>query len=401
MSGELLSLADAQMRLLALAPPLPAVRIPIERAFGRYLAEDLQALRTQPEQPLSAMDGWAIRAGDLPGPWQIIGESAAGHPFAGTLAAKQTVRISTGAIVPAGADAVLVQEDCRRDGSRLLLDGTPPKPAHRHIRQPGLDFTAGDSILAAGARIGPAQLALAIAAGHADLPVGSSPKVTVIDCGDELARPGEPLLDGAVPASNGPMLAAMLTAEGCAVQRDGPLGDDRAVLENAFKDAADSDVLVTSGGASVGDHDLIRPVLQDIGAEIDFWRVAIKPGKPIMVARRGRQIILGLPGNPVSSFVTAFLFLVPLVRSLAGARDGLPGIERASTMEDLPKTGKRAEFLRGQLHDGRVRIARVQDSSALLPLSRSNVLVVRPPMSPAAPAGTDVLVHRLRFGGSD
>ncbi len=401
MSGDLLSLAEAQQRLLALAPPAAVERIGIEEASGRILAEDLVALRTQPERPLSAMDGWAIRGEDLsgpwPGPWRIVGESAAGHPFAGTVGAGEAARISTGAIVPDGADAVLVQEDCRRDGDALLLEGQPPKPAGRHIRRRGLDFAAGDRVLAAGTPIGPAQLALAIAAGHARIAVGGRPLVAVVDCGDELARPGEPLAPGAIPASNGPMLAAMLGAAGCEVRRIGPIGDDRAALRRAFADCADCAIVVTSGGVSVGDHDLVRPALENIGARLDFWRVAIKPGKPIMVAHRAGQLILGLPGNPVSSFVTAFLFALPLARAAQGARDCLPATEPAIAADALPPTGKRAEFLRGRLADGRVALAAVQDSSALGALVGSNVLIVRAPMAEPVAPGEQVPVHRIGF----
>jgi molybdopterin molybdotransferase len=396
----MLDLHEAQERLLALAPRGATVRLPVEQALGHYLAEPLPACRTQPEHPLSAMDGWAVSQADLPGPWRIVGESAAGHPFSGRIGTDEAVRISTGAIVPDGSDMVLVQEDCRREGGTLLFEGVAPQPLARHIRVSGLDFTKGEIVLAKGQRITPARLALAISAGHAELPVAAPPKVAIIDSGDELRPAGEPLGPGQIPASNGPMLAAMLSGMPCRIERLGPIGDDKAALRQAFDQVADADIVITSGGASVGDHDLIQPVLEESGAGIDFWRVAIKPGKPIMVARRGGQLFLGLPGNPGSCFVTGFLFALPLLRAACGAATPLPVAAQVRVLQDLPRTGSRAEFLRASVGPSGAAVLGVQDSGALLPLAQANALVIRPPFSESIQNGGFLSIYRL-FGPMD
>ena len=304
-----LSLDEAQARLLALAPALPIEHRAIEDCAGFYLAESLTALRTQPAAALSAMDGYAVRAGD-PGPWRVVGESAAGHPLNRALGHGEAARVSTGAIVPDGGECVLLQEDCAREGDTLRhLEALPAR--WRHVRRAGLDFGKSDGLLPAGTQIGAAQLALAIAAGHQHLAVRRKVRLTIIDCGDELVRPGVPDAAHHLPASNAPMLAALAAGLPVEIRRLGPIPDRLDALAEAFEAARDADIVVTSGGASVGDHDLIRPALDHAGASIDFWRVAIKPGKPLLVARRDAQTILGLPGNPASAFVTGFLFMLP------------------------------------------------------------------------------------------
>jgi len=391
----LLGLEEAQARLLALAPKGSVCwhgLMPF--APRRFLAEDITALRTQPAADLSAMDGYAIAPGS--GPWQRVGESRAGSPFAGVLAAGECVRISTGAIVPQGASAVLLQEDAQVEGAHVIATELPPPG--KHIRRAGFDFRAGDTVLARGAAHSPAVIALAASAGHRALPLIEPPGVAVLDSGDELAPPGQPCADHQIPASNGLMLGAMLYPWVGLVDMLGPVPDDHAALAAALKRAEDSHILITSGGASVGDHDLIQQALKDWGATIDFWRVAIKPGKPLMVATRGSQVILGLPGNPVSSFVTAFLFALPLVRAAMGDPDPLP---RAITMvagEDLPPTEKRREFLRAVVEGDRVRLAGSQDSSALSALAAADALIDRPAGSPAVRAGEAVRVFLLRNG---
>ncbi|QQN73605.1 molybdopterin molybdotransferase MoeA [Croceicoccus sp. YJ47] len=391
----LLDLEEAQRRLLAMAAPTQGETIAVEAAAGRYLAAPLLAQRTQPSDPLSAMDGWAVRAADMPGPWTIIGESAVSHPFAGDIDAGHAVRISTGAIVPPGADAVLVQEECRRDGDTLHFEGTPPDPLARHIRPRGLDFTEDAVLLDAGARLSPAALALAIGGGHGTVPVRRRPRVTIIDCGDELRAPGEPLGPGDLPASNGPMLAAMCGELPCDVTRRGPIGDEREALITAFGAADDADLVITSGGASVGDHDLIRPTLESIGAELAFWRVAMKPGKPVMVARRERQIVLGLPGNPVSCFVTAFLFALPLIRAMNGCTAPLPTRQVMPIRGSLGPTGKRAEFIRARIRDGAAEPLRLQDSGAIAPLAMADALIIRPAHAKSIQNGAEVSIFRL------
>lgn len=398
-----LPLAEAQQRLLNLAPQLPIESRSVADCAGYYLAHPLTSRRNQPAAPLSAMDGYALRAADLSGslagPWTVIGESAAGHPFDGAVGTGQAVRISTGAIVPHGADAVLLQEDCLRDGDTVALVGTPPQPAGRHIRPLGMDFAQDAPLLPVGSAIGPAQIALAIAGGHQLLRVRRAPTVAIIDCGDELALPGRPPLVHEIPASNGPMLAAMAAIYPARITRIGPVPDRLDAITAAFERAANADIIVTSGGASVGDHDLIRPALEAIGATLDFWRVGIKPGKPLLVARRDKQLILGLPGNPASAFVTGFVFMLPLLRATLGAADPLPRTIPARLAQDMPAGGSRTEFLRAQWDGATVTMDPLQDSGALGPLARANALIVRQAGAAPAPAGTDVPVYLLANGG--
>jgi len=390
----------AKARVLALANLTPAEETPIEVALGRYLAAPLLARRTQPAADLSAMDGYALAPGDLAGPWAIVGESAAGHPFAGEVRPGQAVRISTGALVPAGAGIVLCQEDTAREGDHLTLTGTPPSPETRHIRRKGLDFRDGDEVLPAGTRIGPAQLALAIAAGHGGLDVRRRPRLAILDSGDELIAPGLPCPPDRLPASNGAMLGAMVAGIAGDIARLGPVADDLDALDAALARAGEADVIVTSGGASVGDHDLIQPALIRWGAQVDFWKVAIRPGKPLLVATKGRQIVIGLPGNPVSSFVTAHLFLLPLLRTMQGARDPLPRTAIARLTEPLGPGADRREFIRGWW-DGRDVIPRpMRDSSALAAMAASNCLIEHDAHAPARRAGEDVRIHLIESGGS-
>lgn len=397
MTGEALSLEDAQARLLALAPVLRGEAIPVEAALGRYLAEDLHAARTQPPANLSAMDGYAI-CGD--GPWRRVGESRAGAPFAGALAAGQCARISTGAHVPQGADRVLLQEDAQVSGD--VISTPAPPPPGRHIRARGFDFQSGDLLLERGTVMTPARIALVIAAGHGALAVTRSARVAILDTGDELAADPSACAPHQIPASNGAMLAAMLAPLGCEVMRLGPVGDDHDALAAALARAENADILITSGGASVGDHDLVQAALARWGAQIAFWKVAIKPGKPMMVATRPRagapQLVIGLPGNPVSCFVTAFLFALPVVRASMGAAAPLPQRQMMVTRDDLPVVGNRREFLRAQRGPAGVRLVGSQDSSALASLAAADCLIDRAAQSPAIAAGSDVWGYWLDNG---
>lgn len=393
--SALLSLAEAQQRLISLARPTTPFESPVGDALGHYLASDLAALRTQPEQPLSAMDGWAIRGAEMPGPWEVAGESSAGHPFDGRVGPGQVIRISTGAVVPYGADAVLVQEQCRVAGTALHFEGDPPSPLDRHVRKPGLDFREGDVVLPRGMAITPGTIALAIAAGHALVPVFTPPRVAIVDTGDELVAAGAAPSLGQIPASNGPMLRALLGSTPCLVTMAGPVRDDPAVLADALAELADFDLVITTGGASVGDHDHVRPALEAIGAQVDFWRVAIKPGKPIMVASRGAQVIIGLPGNPASAFVTAHLFALPFVRALMGAGEPLPPRLRMACHSALAATGKRAEFVRARFERGGVSILPVQDSGAVSTLAQANALICRSPYAQPLAASDQVEVILL------
>jgi molybdopterin molybdotransferase len=294
---------------------------------------------------------------------------------------------------------VLLQEDTAREGEQLRLTGTPPSPQAKHIRRKGLDFDHDQFLLPAGAKIGPAQIALALAAGHSHLPVRRSPRVCVIDSGDELAPSGSPCAPHQIPASNGAMLAAMIAAVASRPTRIGPVADDLAALLAAFDDAQDADVIVTSGGASVGDHDLIRPALEQWGAKLDFWRVAIRPGKPLLVARREQQIIIGLPGNPVSSLVTGYFFLLPLLRAMLGASDPLPTAITASLAEGLPQGADRREFIRGMWDGQSVAPRLMRDSSALAAMASSNCLIERPARAQAAQKGDAARIYLLGNGG--
>jgi molybdopterin molybdotransferase len=396
----LLPLDEAQARLLALAEPLSLERVDVPGALGRYLAEPLRARRAQPAAHASAMDGYAVSSADLAGPWRVIGESAAGHPFAGRPGAGEAVRISTGALLPDGCDTVIIQEDTEREGEHLRLAGIPAAEALRHVRRCGSDFACDEALLPAGTRIGPAQLALALAAGHKHLPVRRPARIAVIDSGDELAADPEACAPHQVPASNGAMIAALVAALPCEVRRIGPVADDLGALAAALRAAEDCDVVVTTGGASVGDHDLVRPALTAWGATLDFWKVAIRPGKPLMVARRGRQLALGLPGNPVSSLVTGYLFLLPLLRALGGAAQPLPRPLPFTLAGPLPPVGSRREFIRARFDaEGRIVPLDSRDSGALGALAQAEALIDRPAGAAAASAGETVYAYLLQNGG--
>ncbi len=388
-----LPLADAQAQLLALVEPLPAEEVAAEAALGRCLAAPLLARRTQPAADLSAMDGYALRSGEG-GPWTVIGESAAGHPFIGTVEPGEAIRISTGALMPAGADAVLLQENAAREGDDLSLNGEG-EPTDRHIRRAGFDFAQGDVVLAKGTALGPAQLALAISSGNVSVAARRLPNVAVLDSGDELASDPASCDPHQIPASNGAMLAAMVRGLAGEVRRIGPVRDDLQALAAALAEAGDADVIVTSGGASVGDHDLVRPALEAWGADIAFWRVAMKPGKPLLVARKGKQTVIGLPGNPVSSYVTAFFFLLPLLRALGESAAPLPVPLPLPLAGALPPGGSRLEFMRAVVENGAVAPIREQDSSAMRALAAANALIARPAGASPASGGEAVPVYLL------
>ena len=388
-----IGLEEAQARLFALAETRlrGTETLPVDEALGRFLAAPLIARRTQPASDLSMMDGFAV-AGS--GPWRIIGESRAGLPFSAPLRAGEVVRISTGAAVPEGNDGIVLVEDASIEGVMLIA---PPGDS-RWIRRRGFDFAEGQQLLETGHHIGPAQIALARAAGHAAVEVAHRPSVAIIECGDELVADPVDCPAHLVPASNGAMVAAMARTVGAHARRIGPLPDDRAVLAREMDNTADADVLVTTAGASVGQHDHVRAALDDCGAEISFWRVAIRPGKPLLVGRRGQQIVLGLPGNPVSSYVTAFLFLLPLLRMLQGAARPLPSVLPLPLAEPVASGGDRREFRRARLVDGRAMPLTERDSSALGTLGQADLLIDRPIGSAAAPADSIVPCYWIGNG---
>ncbi len=384
----LLSVEDAQTRLRALAPAIPLETVPLRDAAGRWSAADIVALRTQPARDLSAMDGYAVRFDDLANPLQVIGESAAGHPFDGALGANQTVRIFTGAALPDGADAVLVQEEAARDGDTVRLSGSGPVRGG-NIRRAGIDFSQDDVLIATGQRLSPARIALAASGGHGEIRVARRVRVAIVASGDELTLPGAPLSDRTLPESNGVMLAAMLADLPVDVIDLGILPDRLDTIAAAFA-RVEADILVTTGGASVGDHDLIRPALAAAGGAIDFWRIALRPGKPMLAGKIGEMLVLGLPGNPVSAFVTAAIFLKPLFAAISGARDPRPVAYPAILGAPLRENDRRQDYLRATTRDGRVYAAERQDSSLLATLAEADCMIIRAPFAPAATTGDSV-----------
>ncbi len=386
--SALLPVEEAQARLLALRDRLPSEKISFSECLGRYTSDDIIAQRDQPAAPLSAMDGYAIRFDELPGPWTIVGESAAGTAPDRGVGPGEAMRIFTGAMLPGGADTVIVQEDVVADGAALTLTGDGPGTRGRHIRARASDFATGDRLLAAGTRLNPGAIAVAAMSGTAPLAVGQCPRVAILTTGDELVQAGRVLAPGQIPDSNGPMLAALLASEPAAVTLPLHIRDDRQQLSKFLKDLARRhDVIITVGGASVGDHDHVRGALADAGGQIDFWKIAMRPGKPLIAGTIGDAILLGLPGNPSSAFVTATLFLLPLVRHLAGARDPRPAIHQAPLATPLDGGAGRRDYLRARLENGRLTPLVGQDSGMTLPLATANALVIREIDAPSRDAG--------------
>lgn len=392
--GGLQSVATAQDALLALAAPLAAQRVPILDATGRYLAKPLIARRTQPPADLSAMDGYAVRGAP---PWTVVGESRAGHPMKDALAAGQAAAISTGAHVPAGTESIVIKENACRSGD--LIEPSDRSEKADYIRSAGEDFTVGQALIASGTQIDEVGIALALAAGLDQVTVRCAPTVGILDCGDELAAFGTVCERHQVPATNGAMLRAMVRGIGAIPKTRELIADNVAAIASAIDGYSDCDVIVTSGGASVGDHDLLQPALGAIGADTVFWRVAMKPGKPLLVATRGRQIVIGLPGNPASSYVTAFLFLLPLLRKLAGAKEPLPQSIPIPCATELSATGKRQEFVRAVFYDNAVTPLPQQGSGSIRTLAQANALIARPINSPRRKSGTYVPVYLTKNGG--
>jgi molybdopterin molybdotransferase len=405
LSEALLSVADALGRVLAAAKgPLAEEMVAIAEAHGRTLAADLVAKRTQPPSDVSAMDGYALRAADtaaLPARLRRIGESAAGHGFAGEIGAGETVRIFTGAAVPPGADAVLMQEHAKADGD--VVEALQSVARGTSIRRAGLDFAEGQVLLKAGLRLGPAEVALAAAMNYGRVPVARKPRVAILATGDELVRPGEAVGRDEIVASNTYAIAAFVRIVGGEPIDLGIAGDSFAALTAAINAAraAEADVLVTLGGASVGDYDLVKPALAREGMELSFWRIAMRPGKPLIHGRLGAMQILGLPGNPVSSVVCGLLFLIPLVRALNGDSGAAADTsEPAQLGAALRANDIRQDFMRAHLQtrDDGLPIATaldMQDSSLLRVLTQAQCLIVRKPHAPAAAAGDMCRILRL------
>ena len=391
----LMPVAEALQRVLADARALAAETVALNDAHGRVLTEDLAALRTQPPAAVSAMDGYAVRAADVanvPARLKVIGEVAAGRPFARAIAAGEAARIFTGGVLPQGADTIVIQENTKREGNCVEVQQASAKG--RHIRVQGLDFKAGDTLLEIGHRLTARDLALAAAMNHPLVPVHRRPKVALIATGDELVPPGTVPGPGQIVSSNLFALAALARSEGAEVADLGIVGDRLAETVAALRRARElhADILVTSGGASVGDYDLVQKALAAEGVELSFWRLALRPGRPLMHGRLGAMQVLGVPGNPVSAIVCGFLFLVPLIRRLAGRTDLAAATESAVLGANLPENDERADYLRATLKrgpDGDIATAfPVQDSSMMLPLAKADCLLIREPYAPAAKAGS-------------
>jgi molybdopterin molybdotransferase len=399
----LMPVADALAAVLAGSQALPEEMVALDAAHHRVLARDVAALRTQPPLAMSAMDGYAVRAADashVAARLKVIGEVAAGRPFDVALRAGEAVRIFTGGVVPQGADAVVIQEDTVRDGDSI--DITEAAVAGRHIRPAGVDFREGDVLLHAGRRLTDRDLSLAAGMNHPQLPVRRRPKVAVLATGDELVMPGSTPGPGQIVYSNGYALRALARAEGAETIDLGIAADTVAATTDGIRRARDlrADILVTTGGASVGDHDLVKQSLEAEGVTIAFWRIAMRPGKPMMHGRLGSMRVIGLPGNPVSSYVCGFLFMAPLIRALAGRSDVHHAAQAAVLGRDLAANDIREDYLRARLEeraDG-VPVATPvnhQDSSLLGNLAVARALVIRPPFAPAAPAGSRCVILRL------
>lgn len=390
---------EARARMLARVAPLPSEAVTIDAADGRVLRQDVRATRDQPPFHAAAMDGWAVRRADaeIPAELLIVGESAAGKGWDGQLAPGQAIRISTGAPLPDGADWIVIQEEATRGGDRVWVG---PLAESSFIRRRGGDFSRGDLLLAAGCRLDPWRIALAAAAGYTDVQVSRQPRVTIAATGDEVLAPGAAPGPWQIHDSAGPGLAAWFRARGCQVERLAPLPDEREAVGAALA-CEPCDLLVTIGGASVGDHDLVKPALAAIGLEMVVEGVAVRPGKPSWfgVLPDGRRI-LGLPGNPVSAMVCAELFARDVVAAMQGASSGGPPMQSARSLSAIPANGPREHYMRAIIHSGAdgsltTRVETDQDSSLVSILANAGGLVRRLPGALSTEAGEMVEVVRL------
>jgi molybdopterin molybdotransferase len=396
----LISVEDARARILAGLRPMPAEVVGLANAWNRVTAEPVRARLTQPPSDVSAMDGYALRAADgtLGATLRVIGAAPAGHPFAGTVGAGEAVRLFTGSVVPKGADGILLQEDAVREGDQVTIKEAVA--AGRHIRRAGQDFAAGDEVIPAGRRITARDVGLAAAANHPWITVHRKPRVAILATGDEIAMPGEPIPPGGIVSSNSHALSALVRA----------MGGEPTVLPVA-KDTMDAvaavadqvpgfDLLVTTGGASVGDHDLVISGLKTRGLVVDFWQIAMRPGKPLLFGRLGAVPVLGLPGNPVSAMVCSALFLLPALALMEGLPAAPPPTTTAILGAPMKENDRRADHLRSQISfDDQGRLVATpfgfQDSAMLRRLALADALVLRPPHAPALPEGAEVPVIRL------
>jgi molybdopterin molybdotransferase len=392
----MISVEEALARLLAPIAPLPPEQVSISDAVGRVLAEDVAARRTQPPFAVSAMDGYAVRADDLgaiPVTLRIIAEIPAGAGFGGRLGPGEAARIFTGAPLPDGADTIVIQEDTERSGERVeILEGAA---RGRYVRPAGLDFAEGEVLLKAPRRLTPRDIGLAAAMNRPWLFVHRRPRVAILSTGDEIVMPGDPIGPHQIVSSNALALSAFVTASGGVPVLVGNAPDDPEALRHIAAAAAGVDLFVTTGGVSVGEHDLVRDVLSKDGLAIDFCEIAMRPGKPLMFGHYRGVPMVGLPGNPVSTLVCALLFLKPAIDRLSGVPEGADGLLTARLGTPVKPNDRRQDYLRARLQraaDGTLEAVpfEVQDSSMMRPLASSDCLVVRPPHAPALPAGSNV-----------
>ncbi len=374
----MMTVEEARARLLALAAPLPTETIPLRHAAGRYMASPAHALRDQPPFPASAMDGYAVQGDPVPGDtFRVIGEAGAGHSFAGAVVAGQALRIFTGAPVPAGATRVIIQEDVDRSGDRITI--RPNADTGSNIRPAGQDFRAGDAL--SPRRLHPHDLALLAAMNVPQITVTRRPIVAIIPTGDELVMPGEVPGPDQIIASNSFAIAALAENAGAEVRMLPIARDTLPGLRMLLELATGADVIVTIGGASVGDHDLVARVAGEMGFAPSFWKIAMRPGKPLMAGRFGDGLMLGLPGNPVSAIVCAHLFLLPLLRALQGGGAVPPVAQSGRLGVAVDANGPRAHYMRARLSDADVPVITPferQDSSLLSILTEADALLIRP-----------------------
>ncbi len=388
---SLLSVEQARARAVEGLDRIGTEMVPLARARARVLASDLCARRDQPPQANSAMDGYAVRHTDVasvPTRLKIIGSAPAGHPFEGTVGPGEAVRIFTGGVMPQGADAIVIQEDTTSDGKTVGISEASPEG--RYVRPKGLDFSDGDTLLKADLVLRPRDIALAAAMNHGELAVRRRPRVAILSTGDEVVAPGDPRARELIVSSNSYGLMALVEAIGGVATNLGIAPDDAAAIGAALAGATDADIIVTLGGASVGDHDLVRESLEG-ALELDFWRIAMRPGKPLMHGRIGTSRFLGLPGNPVSALVCGQLFLKPMVRTLLGLNSD-DGLEQTARLGgNLAANDERQDYLRAERRitgDGAVVVAfKRQDSSMLRRLQQADCFIVRPPHAQAATTG--------------
>ncbi len=396
----MISVNEAVERIVEAFSPLPSEIVSVADGYGRVLAEDAFARMNQPPYPVSAMDGYAVRHADTAvagANLNVIGTAPAGRPFSGRVESGHCVRIFTGGVVPDGADTIVIQENVESlDGSQVRLR-VAAEPG-RHIRRAGLDFRLGDILVAAGKRLSARDLSLIAAGDIPRLRVHRRPHIAIAATGDELTPPGAKKTKGAIVASSGYALAAMIENWGGVASDLGIVPDREESISNLPERASDADLLVTIGGASVGDHDLIQKALEPHGLQVNFWKIAMRPGKPLLFGRVGILPLLGLPGNPVSSIVCALLFLKPAIQAMLGEKCQ-PNRHYAHITSPLDANDGRHDFLRAELHyqgdEEFVTPMPVQDSSMLLNLARADVLILRPPHAPAAPVGSMVEVLSL------